>query len=642
MDRRPSWAWNSDEMRMASGVDHKPSSTPTEPMEPAEPASDSVPLVPGFTPINQATFSSNSGEVTAPTQEAVSSQARKRKLINSSGGKSESKKPAKKPRQSKARSGGQDVERGSQEISKAFVIRKFRVSNQSTTDRGPQGPLVIRKFPLSNQSTNDRGPQGAIKPSSIEENSSDHCSVSENRSTHAGLGQSYQSAYGAQVIHSTDTSDNHLKLATSDTVLCDSSDCAERQPAKGVLFHQECLVGAADGRSHGLNGTVTEDCPQNGNGRTENTKIQKSASDNCEPPKGPPVDSNDISDDAVEAAAFEEIYVDPAQIDRFSSRPKNDHDLDGQTTKHLGEAIRPEYQHHDSTVCNIGRDVDVVNLLTDDEFEETTNSARTYSNSQLPAQVHSARQDLFDDEDLEAELLNVELTTPERNHGESPPFTQRTPTIPRLQWMPPTLYTPPNRQQLSVSLIKTTSPATLGVRSSPLAEKSPNVQKRNIPSKQDHVVPFARFSFPAPLLTGTPVSGLSSNPSLRACFRVGEALKSASFAQSHSLDVAVELYCRVKHSYRENNGYKQVFEFGDLFHPDRPPFLHGHYAIWKGTDLWEHDSKQFLGENDEQKMARVVGRIQRGAANQGWELTVLSIWEATWEDIDMVKGIFSS
>ena len=106
-------------------------------------------------------------------------------------------------------------------------------------------------------------------------------------------------------------------------------------------------------------------------------------------------------------------------------------------------------------------------------------------------------------------------------------------------------------------------------------------------------------------------------------------------------NVIIELYARVVYSHRE--GRKQHFVFHDLYH-DRQPYLEGTRELWDQTKLRELDTRSFLGaERDgEGVICRAVAKMKRkeGAAGKGWRLDVLSIWEARWEDVDFVAGIY--
>ncbi|KAI9702875.1 MAG: hypothetical protein M1836_008089 [Candelina mexicana] len=150
--------------------------------------------------------------------------------------------------------------------------------------------------------------------------------------------------------------------------------------------------------------------------------------------------------------------------------------------------------------------------------------------------------------------------------------------------------------------------------------------------------PFVRPLFPKPIRDRSPVLGLSSRILLRTCFRVGEALNAGCAAARNSQDVIVELYARVNLSYREAKGWKQHFQFSDLYH-DRPPFLNGIYEGWRGIGLWEYDSSLFLGDEAKGRMCRCMGRIKRDEKTKTWILVVLNIWAAVWDDFAFVKGI---
>ena len=239
--------------------------------------------------------------------------------------------------------------------------------------------------------------------------------------------------------------------------------------------------------------------------------------------------------------------------------------------------------------------------------------------------------DPFADEDLDAELMIMSTTVSERIPGQLPPLTQTTPPRTKLQWMPPIPYKPVTPAQKPSTTIHNSSHVLVNPRM-PLSALSPNTGAQRIsPSTNGKPLPFIRPSFPPAVLPRSPITGLSPGRVIRTCFRIGEALNAASIALRNSTDAVIELFCRVKYSDRGANGYKQFFELSDLFTPEKPPSLNGVYTIWKGVDLWEYDSKLLLGARGRGRMARVLGRIKRGKANQGWEMTMLSVWEATWE-----------
>lgn len=154
------------------------------------------------------------------------------------------------------------------------------------------------------------------------------------------------------------------------------------------------------------------------------------------------------------------------------------------------------------------------------------------------------------------------------------------------------------------------------------------------------VKPVVRTPFPRPILDRSPLFGASSGTMLRTCFRIGEALKEGSASARSNNNVIVELYARVTSSHRE--GRKQHFVLHDLYH-DRPPYLEGICQLWNQSKLWELDTRSFLtaGKQSEGVMCRAIARMKRreGADGKGWLLEVLSIWQASWEDIDFIAGI---
>ncbi|KAK8217534.1 hypothetical protein M8818_001292 [Zalaria obscura] len=155
---------------------------------------------------------------------------------------------------------------------------------------------------------------------------------------------------------------------------------------------------------------------------------------------------------------------------------------------------------------------------------------------------------------------------------------------------------------------------------------------------EDLEMRIVRAPFPSQILDRSPVIGVSANTVLRTCFRVGEALNTGCNAVRNNRDVALELYARVTSSWREPNSVKQHLVFTDLYN-DRPPYISGTYELWKGVELWDYDSSRFLVPLEGGRLCRCIGRMRRDGSK--WKLTVLHIWEATWEDIDYAAGIYS-
>ena len=85
--------------------------------------------------------------------------------------------------------------------------------------------------------------------------------------------------------------------------------------------------------------------------------------------------------------------------------------------------------------------------------------------------------------------------------------------------------------------------------------------------------------------------------------------------------------------------------FHDLYH-DRPPYLEGICELWNQSKLWELDTRSFLDAEKRQEgvLCRVIARMKTKDGSNGkrigWRLEVLSVWEAGWEDVEFVAGIY--
>ena len=154
-----------------------------------------------------------------------------------------------------------------------------------------------------------------------------------------------------------------------------------------------------------------------------------------------------------------------------------------------------------------------------------------------------------------------------------------------------------------------------------------------------------RKIFPTPVLDRSPIFGATNTTMLRTCFRLGEALNVGSSAARTNTNAVLELYARVSSSHRE--GRKQHFVFRDLYH-DHPPHIEGTFELWQQSPLWDLDGRAFLHAKDGQDsvMCRLIGRMKKepepgGFGRIKYRLDILSIWEADWEDVDYVAGIYA-
>lgn len=151
--------------------------------------------------------------------------------------------------------------------------------------------------------------------------------------------------------------------------------------------------------------------------------------------------------------------------------------------------------------------------------------------------------------------------------------------------------------------------------------------------RNEHKKPIVRPSFPSQVRDRSPIIGLSPNTRLRTCFRIGEAINTGRHAVRDGKGVILELYARVLSSARDSS--KQSFVFCDLYHTN-PPYINAVYdaAIWRSNSQFNYDSRRLL---QEMAMCRCIGRMKR--EGKEWILVILTVWEASWEDITWVEGI---
>ena len=249
-------------------------------------------------------------------------------------------------------------------------------------------------------------------------------------------------------------------------------------------------------------------------------------------------------------------------------------------------------------------------------------------------------ENFLSDED-EQVLIKLSAQDSQVQSLDSQVLDPHSPLSRKLQWNTPTYHkssrSTSQLPKLPEDSPDTPSPATL-IRALP---KSLRLQPLRSSPKDEHL-PFARPAFPVAVRDRSPIVGLSRTTHLRLCFRIGEALNAGCAGARHNLDVIVELYARVNYSERDSDGIKQHFQFADLFTSERPPFLNGSFSVWKGIELWDYDSKAFLGNRGIGKIARIIGRIRRDEKTKSWKLVILSIWKATWDDVEYAKGIVCS
>ena len=244
-------------------------------------------------------------------------------------------------------------------------------------------------------------------------------------------------------------------------------------------------------------------------------------------------------------------------------------------------------------------------------------------------------ENFLSDED-EQDLLKLSAQECQAQSPKSLVLDMQAPASPKLKWNVPTHYKPTRLTSQTPAESPTIKSSLSSIEVSSFSHA---LQPLTTTNRRFKPIPFARPAFPIAVRDRSPIVGLSRAPFLRLCFRIGEALNAGCAGARHNIDIVIELYARVTYSERDSDGIKQHFQFADLFTSERPPFLNGSYNVWKGVELWDHDSKAFLGAEGIGNIARIVGKIKRDEKNKSWKLMILSIWKATWDDVNYAKGV---
>ncbi|RMY44229.1 hypothetical protein D0864_15671 [Hortaea werneckii] len=164
-------------------------------------------------------------------------------------------------------------------------------------------------------------------------------------------------------------------------------------------------------------------------------------------------------------------------------------------------------------------------------------------------------------------------------------------------------------------------------------------------NRNDEAKPVVRTPFPSAVRDRSPIWGASNTTVLRTCFRIGEALNVGCQAVRSDRPVLLELYARVVDSWHEGagrgEGRKQNFVLHDLYH-DKPPYVDASFSLCGQSKVWDADTTTFLTRRDGGIMCRAVGQMKKERCGRGkWYIHLLSIWEATWEDVHAVAGIYA-
>ncbi|GAB1732096.1 hypothetical protein NU195Hw_g8949t1 [Hortaea werneckii] len=163
--------------------------------------------------------------------------------------------------------------------------------------------------------------------------------------------------------------------------------------------------------------------------------------------------------------------------------------------------------------------------------------------------------------------------------------------------------------------------------------------------RDDEAKPVIRKPFPSVIRDRSPIWGASNTTVLRTCFRIGEALNVGCQAVRNNRPVLLELYARVMDSWHEDaergKGRKQSFVLHDLYH-DKPPYIDSSFLLCGQSKVWDADTTTFLTRRDGGIMCRAIGQMRKERCGGGkWYINLLSIWEATWDDVDAVTGIYA-
>ncbi|CAD6502688.1 BgTH12-05278 [Blumeria graminis f. sp. triticale] len=144
--------------------------------------------------------------------------------------------------------------------------------------------------------------------------------------------------------------------------------------------------------------------------------------------------------------------------------------------------------------------------------------------------------------------------------------------------------------------------------------------------------PFARKNFPTLVDDCSPIRGLSSGSFLRVCFRVGEFFREAGRCHKLKQAPVMELFARIRSSYRELGTMRQKFHFADIWH-DRPPHPVGLLL----------DGSEEQIESISKALVRVLGILKRDNKQaSGWLFYVINIRKTDWHEIGETRRIIDA
>ena len=267
---------------------------------------------------------------------------------------------------------------------------------------------------------------------------------------------------------------------------------------------------------------------------------------------------------------------------------------------------------------------------------ETPNKAEVKSvGSHLTAArgaQHNKRKRTPDPFDEEEGLFDKLLTDEVGFSGYLPPSYQNTqaPTNKAAT----TCGNGPRRKSFKQLLLS--SPPTL----LPSVSSSPGPQQTQTSPMSSSIRPFLRDASSIMATTCvTRVPHLQAQHQAFTCFRIAEARRLCSLVEG--AEFVVNLYARVKRSYRVGPSDSLNICFADLFFPHKPPYLDSTCrdlrTVRLGVEVVESLDEEFGTVKAIIKLRNRAGGSQ--SPRQTHDIEVLSISKSTWDDVMQAKDL---
>jgi len=631
------WGWNLDEMRSSAGMDSSPGAQTLE-----------FPTVSGFTPINAPRMTQAATDLHPTDKNASNTKAERSKVPKRSRTKAPTTEPAAKARKTSGVKKGKGAPKAEQlqckDVSEGLALTKPSMfgdvaPHSKAATASSEAPL-LGNYADAELLLGALGQCGAVRQDGA-----------SNAKFHpSGLAGKYQSAYAFAPSDGVDPSTLLRRRASPEA----PENVEEQIVTNGFLepATSESTVKAEikmEDRSQNYDDISVQDFAIPPSAQGDNSVEVATASSIWK--EMPAADGNLLNGDgcfgdygeADEFPADDEGFAEfMRSVDRtealegpdddwrpqeFTDDPLIFGDLDFEETQR-NKSFSPRESDRTEETTRLALNDEMTHVPSNSQnalafrvLSQTSRNA-TKASPKNPTMADES-ESCFDDDDLDESLVDMRVDGSDAIQPRTPLTSPEKASTPKLQWMAPKAFTP-------------------AARSSQVPVSPMDVPHLVPTNKSGNALPFTRPPLPKPIRDRSPVLGLTNRTFLRTSFRIGEALNAAAVASRSNFDAIIELYARIVLSERESNGgFKQFFQFGDLF-TDKPPYLSGTYNLWKGVELWDHDSRVFIGEKGKGKMARVMGRIKRCGKGGGCEMMVLSIWEVDWEEVGVAKGIVCS